>query len=298
MKELIQTTTKWPHSTKTIWLFRRVLYVLLVWYFGTKVYFFQEFFGAQKFVLDYELVGNPTNLFFQKAALLFPEYTAWFALIGLAGALVLGMTGILEKVAALLIWLFSEVLIIQYWDLTNGGENLLVLLLFYNVFLTEKSNASRGPWISAAHNFGLFAARLQVAILYATAGVAKLFGTYWLTGEAFLMVSRVSGYTSQPLAEFAQLFPTFTVVITYAVVAYQLAFPILVWFKKVRPFVLGIGLAFHFGIGFLNGIMDFALIMMASYCLFYPQEKAGQFYDFIRAFSKKAGIKSMKASGD
>jgi len=56
--------------------------------------------------------------------------------------------------------------------------------------------------------------------------------------------------------------------------AYQLAFPFLIWIKKIKKLLLAFGVLFHLVIGLGMGIWDFALIMMASYTAFIEMKKS------------------------
>jgi len=49
---------------------------------------------------------------------------------------------------------------------------------------------------------------------------------------------------------------------------YQLLFPVLIWIRPIRRYLLTVGLAFHLMIAFLMGIADFGLFMVAAYTIF------------------------------
>ena len=61
---------------------------------------------------------------------------------------------------------------------------------------------------------------------------------------------------------------------TWVVLGYQLAFPVLVWFKKLRWPVLLMGTGMHLFIAFAMGLMDFGFAMLVAYVIFYPNSYA------------------------
>ena len=50
--------------------------------------------------------------------------------------------------------------------------------------------------------------------------------------------------------------------LTYMTLAFELGFPLLIWFKKPRPWLILWGVAFHAGIDALMIIPMFSMVMM------------------------------------
>jgi hypothetical protein len=100
----------------------------------------------------------------------------------------------------------------------------------------------------------------------ATMGGAKLLGATWWVGSAVWWLatrpeSRLVDLTG--LGEYSVAFWT------HAVVAVELAFPILVWVPLLRPLVLALAAAVWISLALLTGQITFALVMLVaciSYC--------------------------------
>jgi hypothetical protein len=156
--------------------------------------------------------------------------------------------------------------------LQNGGFSLLTMVLFMLLFIDENAvNIKNYYWktikISVA-NFSYLAIKLQVIILYLVASYYKLQGNTWIDGTAFYYVLYNDMYT-HPL--FTNLFIDNTFVIktvSWFTILFQLFFPILVWIRKLKNVMLFAGIFLHLMIAWVNGIVDFGIIMILMYTLF------------------------------
>ena len=114
--------------------------------------------------------------------------------------------------------------------------------------------------------------QVHLCMIYLYAGLAKLKGEAWWTGEAIWMTLANQEYQSLDLTWLAW-HPRLTEAITHATVTWELSFWALVWQPRLRPYVLGIGTAMHLGIGAFLGMWTFGLIMTIAYLAFVPGER-------------------------
>ena len=207
----------------------------------------------------------------------FQDYYLWF-LGGLFVTIVLGSLQPLVRVMSVLVYFFAENLFNKGEYITNGGSTVASLLLIYLVFMSEKKALIFNQILSYPNklitNTAFLMAQLQICILYLVAGMSKLIGDEWLAGEAFYYTLNFAFYSQQAIAN--QLFKSDLALYfsNYLALGYQLTFALLIWIKPIKKWLLFVGVGMHIGIIVLNGLVDFGLIMLASYLLFIDNTTA------------------------
>lgn len=293
--EIINRFTNQNFYPTTNWLLRRMVYLFLIFYFGRLIPFASDFFAEDTYINKFFFDGNISkwvvqSFNFQGVRSLYPMF-----LIIEFVLLILGIIGFYPKLIGLGIYGCTLILQQSMVSITNGGEQLLYNCLFFMVFLEEKDSKD-SFWITIS-NFALFAIRLEVAFLYLVAGFTKLTGDLWPSGDAFYYVSQIGEYSSPWLMEFIKNNLWVGVVLTYLTIFYQTTFPFAIWFKKLKYKWMVVGVVFHISIGFLNGIMDFGLIMLTMYFAFYNENRSKKVYEFFSEI-KSAGKRIINAKGD
>lgn len=214
-------------------------------------------------------------------------------------ALELGL-GALAVAAALFVlgWrtrVVTPVLLLLLWGLhernpyvTNGGDNLVRILLVYMIFaqldarwsLTARLGArvtdraprrERDPWLgNLVHNLAWAACIAQLCVLYLSSALFKAQGEMWQEGTAVYYITRVAEYSSWPeLSALLARSPLIITVATYASVILQLAFAFSLTSPRARHLVfLGL-VGMHVGIGFLMGLPVFSAFMVAADVLLF-----------------------------
>lgn len=263
-------------------LFRLALYSFLLGNTLALLPIAAEVWGAEGFMLTQPNWGSPIFALINLLARPGFENAYPFFIAGQLIALGLGFWGRFPKISAIGIWFFSVSLINRGTELSNGGYHMLSLFLFFQMFISEKPAKEGNLWGGISNlmsNLGIWAIRLQVAFLYATAGFYKLGGEHWITGDALQYVLNIP-FFSHPVAQSWILPHSWIIRLgTWSVLAFQVAFPILIWFRKLRPSLLIAGTFFHLAIIFVIGLADFGIIMLVAYLAFSSEQSATRWLD-------------------
>jgi uncharacterized membrane protein YphA (DoxX/SURF4 family) len=168
-----------------------------------------------------------------------------------------------------------------------GMDQFLVMLALYLTIGGSGARFSIDAWwrrrahrdASQSHNpVATSRARLATrliqvhyCVIYFFAGISKLQGDAWWTGDAVWLAFANLEYQSVDMTWLAR-YPWITQIATHGTVLWELSFPFLVWNRSLRPFVLAGGIAMHAGIGLLMGMITFGLIAIFGYIAFVPPE--------------------------
>jgi len=171
----------------------------------------------------------------------------------------------------LILWFLVVNLHTKIYSSLTGGDYLVNQFLFINCFLSASFTIS-STWQNnlkrVLHNFGTVAILVQVCLVYFLSALAKLGDMAWLSGKALPMIAQVHHFSMyDPL-----IVPAFLLVIlNYVVLLYQLSFPVLIWFNKIKKPLILLGIGMHLYIAFVMGLTGFGLIMLIPYVYFWPQ---------------------------
>ena len=188
--------------------------------------------------------------------------------------------------------------------LTNGGDNILRLQLFYLMFahagahfsvdaLRRRKKGSSGDQgifgdlRALLHNAAVLAAVVQLALLYFTAGMYKVMGSYWQEGTALYYAMRVQEFHWPGISERIWESEFLLVFLSYATVIFQVAFPFLLLNRITKRIAVGSAILFHAGIALFMGLIGFSWIMIGSELILLTDKE----YRLIGAFGRRARAK-------
>lgn len=261
-------------NIKTLTLFRVLIYSWLLFYHNTLAIRSDFFYGMTSFLSNessYRVFGNSfLNLF---SIHFFQEHPLSIVII-LNILIFLNLYKIKNRFLPILIFFFSFTLDTRAYPILDAGNIIIRILLVYNIFFDLKESADEENYFSGTlSNLTLFMARFQVGLVYFVAGAKKLEGIYWTNGTALYYSLSLDLYTYPFIKEMMKtLNPYLIMAATYGVVAFQLSFIFLIWFKPFKKIILMTGLMFHLFIGLVMGLNYFALAFCVSYFLFYTDE--------------------------
>jgi len=175
------------------------------------------------------------------------------------------------------------------WWGTNSADQLVKIISFLFMVVSLAGYASRYYSLDARQNdspeegraqdpslmpiwpYRLF--QVQLCMVYFTSALQKAGSVDWQSGRAMELVflQTNSWMRFDPgLSEY----PAFTALITIGVLLWELAaFPVLVWIKSIRLWVLASGVLFHLGIVIFFKVFIFTEIMIVIYCCFLTENQ-------------------------
>lgn len=149
------------------------------------------------------------------------------------------------------------------------GMDLIATFFLFYLFVAKPSGRKPAPesWNALLASVGFRFVQIQLCVIYAYSGWHKLRGIPWWKGEAIWGVIGNYQYARHDFSWVAH-FPGLVIFATYSTLLWEIYFPVLVWLRKWRPWMLLFGVALHVGIAVFINIPFFAAIMMVGYCAF------------------------------
>ncbi len=199
------------------------------------------------------------------------EYYLIFILVQVAAAFA-GLFNFLPRLMTFLVFFTSLNLQNRIYSTLTGGDYLLCLLLFYLSFVSDgrksKNTYLQEITIISDRTFILLC-QLQVLIVYAVSAVYKWQSAEWVQGIALQKILLIDEYSIPSLQNTVCNFPLLFKTLTWAALLYQTLFPILIFLKKAKKYVIIAGVLFHLCIAVAMGLFNFSLVMVCCYVLFY-----------------------------
>ena len=250
------------------WLFERLIYL---WFLCQWLYFLpiQELLWGPGSVFNRPSwpLGGVNSVFY---GLLYNRSLDDVVIGAHVVAVVLALFGLGRWVSKAAVYLTGFMLYYAAWPVYNGGSMLMLMYAFFAIFMRIEA---RSPGRMAVSNLGVLAAMLQLILVYAVAALYKWFGCDWLHGVAV--------HKSLYQDAYAYAWPRellgggiLVVALNYFGLAYQTLFPILVWCKGVKKWLLLAGVGFHLFICVGMRIPDFGTAMLVGYVLFMDESWA------------------------
>jgi hypothetical protein len=129
--------------------------------------------------------------------------------------------------------------------------------------------AESRPAPSAGANLALRLINVHMCIVYFFAGVSKLQGESWWTGEAIWGAFANREYQSIDMTWLAW-HPWLVNLMTHVSILWEVSFCVLIWRPRLRPLMLAGAVVLHVGIGACLGMWTFGLIMLVGCASFLP----------------------------
>ncbi|WP_127531287.1 DCC1-like thiol-disulfide oxidoreductase family protein [Paenibacillus kobensis] len=161
--------------------------------------------------------------------------------------------------------------------LSDGGDNLLRIVLFYLLFANVTAHFSidshrkkqlihRNPVViqfrNLLHNLAVLCCIIQLAILYLTSGLYQVMGENWENGTAVYYIMQVDLFSNPALRNLIIHNDYMIVLATYFSVFIKIAFPFLLFNKKTKYLIVSCVVLLHLGIGIMMGLITFSLVMI------------------------------------
>jgi Vitamin K-dependent gamma-carboxylase len=222
--------------------------------------------------------------------------------------ILLFIIGLGGRFTAVLTWMIA-VSYAHRTSLANFGlDQTNCILAFYLIIGPATQYLSVDRWLarrwwgrqsidqpSASAQVALRLIQLHLCIIYLWAGLGKLQGEAWWTGDAIWLALANQEYQSMDMTWLAR-FPRLLELMTHATIFWELSFSALVWPKATRWVMLSIGAMMHLGIGMFLGMWTFGSIMIFSYVSFASGAWLRQRFGFAVADGAIASAESQGVS--
>lgn len=144
---------------------------------------------------------------------------------------------------------------------------------------------------TASANLSVRLMQIHFCLIYAVAGLSKLQGPAWWSGESIWLAFANLEYQSFDMTWIAR-YPWISEVFTHGTILWEVTFAAAIWVRSLRPSMLFIGFLMHVGIGGLMGLWTFGLIMIFGHMCFYPKETMRRIANFWPSAEKLLGVTS------
>jgi hypothetical protein len=166
-----------------------------------------------------------------------------------------------------------------------GLDKINLVLTFYLAIGPSGAALSVDRWLArrkpraklsparetVAANFAVRLIQVHMCIVYLFAGMSKLQGPAWWSGQAMWLAFGNLEYQSVDMTWVAW-HPWLVDFLTHFTALWELSFCVLIWIPLLRPLVLAGALVLHLGVGACLGLWTFSLIMLVGCAAFLPGE--------------------------
>jgi hypothetical protein len=122
----------------------------------------------------------------------------------------------------------------------------------------------------------------ELSLVYLATAYAKLSGDTWPAGTAVSFALRLEDMLILPVPDFIKMNALLMNVATWGTLVLELAIGILVWNRRLRPWLLGAGVLMHTGIMVTMAVGFFTPAMFVLYIAFIPPETARRLVGKLR----------------
>jgi predicted DCC family thiol-disulfide oxidoreductase YuxK len=215
-------------------------------------------------------------------------FALWMTALGLLAA------GWFTRTSAIVAWVLAMSFHHRAMTVLNGGDDVAVQILFYLViapagaawsidslrrrmksyqqpeagFESPDARPASTPTLISPWSVRLI--QIQLALIYFSTALSKMEPSWnndWLTGEAMYWVFNDVMLMRWPYA----MLPVpmwICRLLSWGTMAFELSFPLLIWWPRFRPWLLGVGVVFHLAIFGMMEIGCFGPYMLCFYPIF------------------------------
>ena len=211
----------------------------------------------------------------------------YVALLAAAGCMVVGYR---TRIASAVV--FGALLWFDHanpWALNSGDAVLrhlafVLMLAPCGTALSLDRRRSQGPRdrFPQVGAWSLRLLQLQVSAIYLAAAAAKLAGDAWRDGVAAALALGVPQAARFPAPDVVTTSPAAAHLLTWGTIGLEAAIAILVWNRRLRPWVLAAGVCFHLAIDYSLRAGFFSWAMLVCYLAFVAPDAAARLIERAR----------------
>lgn len=212
--------------------------------------------------------------------------------------LLLNLFGIGRNLVSILLFLALTLLYHMNNNFSNAGDEMAMLLFFFlslsnsysyfTLFKPRQISPDKEKLYNLISNLAAYSIMINLCLAYFTAGIFKLLDPYWQQGTGLYYFINDDRYSVLAAGgKNVQLPQWFLIIFNYGTILLELAFPVLVWFKKYRTIIFSLCLIMHAGIYAFLMIYSMTVVFVIQYCIFYPDEQVMAVIQKIKLFFGK-----------
>jgi hypothetical protein len=173
----------------------------------------------------------------------------------------------------------------------NTGDLLIRVTAFFLMLSPSGAALSLDRWRQSRDDFwmspqrtqwGLRLIQIQLSVVYLSGVWAKLRGTAWPDGTAVSIALRIEDIARFPVPAFVTDSAIVSSLATYGTLALETALGIFIWNRRLRPWVLGLGVMLHLSIDYALLVGFFSYVIFVNYLAFIPPERADSMVEWLR----------------
>jgi hypothetical protein len=269
-----------PEETSTLALVRIAFGALVLVWAVTLTHDASSFFSGSGILPESGYDGRPSAVW-SLLDLTDSGLAVGLVVAGLSIASLFLIAGLYTRLAAVVVFVLLVSLERRNPFVFNSGDGLLKVIAFYMVLAPAGASLSLDRWRRARDAFWEFPSRepwplrlmqVQLSILYLATVWTKLSGTTWNDGTAISYAARLEDLTRFDLPHSIATSELVVNLMTYGTLALEVAIGILVWNRRLRPWVLGLGVFLHLAIDLTMRVGFFSYAVFVLYLAFLPPE--------------------------
>jgi len=207
-------------------------------------------------------------------------------------AVVLLLAGWFTRASSVAVFVLVASLHQRNLFITNSGDTLTRVSLFFLMFAPAGAALSvdrlvriwRGKERAEVRPQAPWAQRMiqiELALLYLMTFWNKSQGPAWVDGTALYYVYHLDQFRRFPLPGFL-LDPLMVKLQTWFTLAVEFALGVLVWFRDLRYYVLGLGVLLHLGLEYSMNVPMFQWTALAFYVTFVDEADLARVWERVR----------------
>jgi len=290
-------------SSKPLAFFRAVWGLFLIYYY-LKIFWLLDIYYAEDGLRDVSLIfADPP--FLQWSFFYWVDHPTIFFyaiyVVGLISALGTLLGCYTRLCSVLTFFCFVSLVTPAQWG-TNSADQLTKILSFLFMITGLAGYTARHYSLDCKHRtdsnssgsipawaYRLF--QVQLCSIYFFSAISKMGNSVWHNGQAMQIVLTQTDSWMRFDTGLTD-YPAFTALLTTAALMFELVlFPLLVWFRRTRLWILGLGVAFHLSIFITMKVFIFTEVMILLYLCFLEEkevevcvERIKKVADGVRAF--------------
>lgn len=210
-----------------------------------------------------------------------------------------------SRVASVLIFIGVMSFIRRDPYVFNNGDVLLKAIAFFMMFAPTSAAVSLSRYRKHRADFWQHPKRaawplrlmqIQMSVIYVAAVWDKVRGVTWNDGTAVSYAQRLDDLVRFRLPGWITGSEPMANLFTFGTLAVELSLGILVWNKKLRPWVLLLGVGLHLGIDLTIRVGFFSYTILLLYLAFVSGPAAERFFSWLRGRARRADRRAEAAT--